>query len=309
MKIVALTGGVGGAKLVVGLQRIVAPEDLTVIVNTGDDFTHLGLRICPDIDTLLYTLSGRASRERGWGREDESWSFMAAMRELGGEDWFQLGDRDLALHILRTVRLRDGDALTAITGDLARAFGIRSTILPMSDQAIETTLDTDVGFLSFQRYFVALRAEPRVRRIEFSGASAAKPALGVIEAIKEADAVLIAPSNPYLSIDPIISVPGLRDALLASSAARVAVSPLVGGTSVKGPTAKLMQEFECPVVNYTIASHYGDLLQGLLVHEGDNIPEGLETASCDTLMRSESDSERVADAALDLARRIMAHRS
>lgn len=301
MKVVVLTGGVGGAKLVVGLQRLVAPEMLTAIVNTGDDFSHLGLRICPDIDTLLYTLSGRACRERGWGREDESWHFMTVLRELGGEDWFKLGDRDLALHILRTSRLQEGWTLTAVTAGLAHAFGIATAVLPMSEQTIETRLETDEGTLPFQRYFVDRQCVPSVKRIEFAGVAGSGPAPGVIEAIAAADAVLIAPSNPYLSIDPILHVPGVTDALRASRGVRVAVSPLVRGAAIKGPTAKLMRELGHPVTNFSVAAHYASLVDGMLIHDGDEAPNDLAVSSCDTIMRSEADSERVARAALALA--------
>lgn len=308
MKTVVLTGGVGGAKLVQGLASIVSPSELTVVVNTGDDFRHLGLSISPDIDTLLYTLSGRADRERGWGRKDESWNFMEALREVGAEDWFQLGDRDLAVHVLRTHRLEQGGSLTAVTAELAQAFGISAAILPMSDQPVETMIDTDVGLLSFQRYFVAMRCGPRAHAITFEGAALARPAPGVLSAIAEASIVLIAPSNPFLSIDPILAVPGISEAICASSAIRVAVSPLVSGASVKGPTAKLMGEMGIPVSNQAIATHYGALIDGLLLHEGDDVPTGVAVGACDTLMRSDDDKKRVASAALALARQRSARR-
>ena len=305
MKVVVLTGGVGGAKLVLGLSRVVPPTDLTAIVNTGDDFRHLGLVVSPDVDTLLYTLAGKANVAQGWGREGETWSFMAALRELGGEDWFQLGDHDLALHVLRTARLGSGDTLSRITRDFARAWGIDADILPMSDQPVATVLDTDAGTLAFQTYFVERRCAPAVRRITFDGAAEAQPAPGVADAILGADAVIIAPSNPFLSIDPILAVPGITSALEATDAPVVAVTPIVSGQAVKGPTTKLMGELGLAVTNTEIARHYGTRINGLLIHEGDDAPSSaIVIDQADTMMRELSDKVRVAQAALRLARRI-----
>ena len=307
-RIVVLTGGVGGAKLVLGLQQAVDPSRITAIVNTGDDFTHLGLHVSPDIDTLLYTLSGLANAAQGWGREGESWAFMAALRSLGGEDWFALGDGDLALHVMRTMRLSQGVTLSAITGDFARAWGIAVTVLPMSDQPVATFLETDDGHLAFQRYFVERRCQPVVRRIEFAGARAAAPAAGVLEALFSPDtsAILIAPSNPYLSVDPILAVPGIREALRNAKAPVIAVSPIVGGEAVKGPTAKLMREMGIAVSSQAVAAHYGDVLDGMLVDERDavdGVMTGLDLPHriLDTLMRTDEDRVRVAKAALKLA--------
>jgi LPPG:FO 2-phospho-L-lactate transferase len=304
-RIVVLTGGVGGAKLVLGLIHAVPAVDLTAIVNTGDDFDHCGLAISPDIDTLLYTLSGKSNPEQGWGRAGESWGFMAALRELGGEDWFQLGDGDLALHVLRTEALRRGEPLSAITARFAHAWGIGAAILPMSDDPVRTMIETDEGVLPFQRYFVARRCEPAVRAIRFEGADAARPAPGVVEAIAAADAVLIAPSNPFLSVDPLLAVPGLRAALAAATTPVVAVSPIVGGKAVKGPTTKLMAELGIAASATAIACHYAGLIDGLLVDQRDPpadlpVPE----ARCDTLMNSLEDRIRVARATLMLAERI-----
>ena len=304
-RIVVLTGGVGGAKLVLGLIHAVPAGEVTAIVNTGDDFEHLGLAVSPDIDTLLYTLSGKANAGQGWGRAGESWGFMAALRELGGEDWFQLGDGDLALHVLRTGALRRGEPLSAITARFARAWGIGAAILPMSDDPVRTMIETDEGVLPFQRYFVARRCGPAVRAIRFEGAEAARPAPGVAEAIAAADAILIAPSNPFLSVDPLLAVPGLRDALAAAPAPVVAVSPIVGGKAVKGPTTKLMAELGIEAGAAAIARHYAGLIDGLLVDERDP-PAGLAVAEarCDTLMQSLDDRIRVARAALALAERL-----
>ncbi len=299
-----LTGGVGGAKLVLGLCKAMAPGQVTAIVNTGDDFTHLGLRVSPDIDTLLYTLAGKANAAQGWGREGETWSFMEALRGLGGEDWFQLGDGDLALHVLRTLRLNAGEPLSTITAAFAQSWGLAPAILPMSDDAVATELDTDEGRLDFQRYFVARRCAPMASSIHFKGAEAARPAPGVLEAILRPDnlAILIAPSNPFLSIDPILTVPGLREALAAAPAPVVAVSPIVGGQAVKGPTAKLMTELGLQISASAIAQHYEGVIDALLVDERDP-PESLPIASAraDTLMRTLDDRIRVARAALALA--------
>lgn len=306
-RVVVLTGGVGGAKLVLGLMQLVAPERITAIVNTGDDFRHLGLWICPDLDTLLYTLAGKANLEHGWGRAGETWSFMAAVRSFGGEDWFSLGDGDLALHVVRSARLANGATLSQISGDFARAWGLPLTMLPMSDDPVSTHLSTNEGDLPFQRYFVARRCEPVVSAIRFDGASAARASPGVLEAIQDARtrAVLIAPSNPFLSIDPILAVPGIRAALMKTAAPVVAVAPIVGGNAVKGPTAKLMLELGIPVTPRAIADHYRGVIDGLLVDERDGL-QGVEipTASADTLMVSLEDRTRVASAALALADRI-----
>jgi LPPG:FO 2-phospho-L-lactate transferase len=301
-RVVVLTGGVGGAKLVEGLNQIVAPDMLTAIVNVGDDFTHLGLHVSPDIDTLLYTLSGKANQAQGWGREGESWTFMQVLRELGGEDWFLLGDGDLALHIMRTDKLRSGTGLADITRAFAQAWGLHMRILPASEQAITTCVETDAGLLEFQRYFVEKRCIPIARSIGFRGAQHAAPGPHVIEAIGEADIILVAPSNPYLSIDPILAIPEIRMQLEMARAPVIAVSPLIAGQAVKGPTTKIMQELGVPSDNFSIADHYRGLIDGLLVNLGDPAPEDLSVARTDTMMRSAEDRGRVAQAALALAR-------
>ena len=300
-RVVVLTGGVGGAKLVEGLQQVVPGPQLTAIVNTGDDFEHLGLPISPDIDTLLYTLAGLANTSLGWGREGETWSFMAAIKSLGGEDWFNLGDGDLALHVLRRMAKDAGHSLSATVQGFARQWGLDLAILPMSDDRVATWLETDAGLLPFQRYFVQQRCEPRVSAIRFEGAQTASPAPGVVEALAAADMILLAPSNPWLSIDPLLAVPGLYRALQDRCAPLVAVSPLVGGKAVKGPTAKLMGELGLQVTNWSIADHYGELLDGMVIHEGDSAPGDLAIGVTDTLMTHSDDRRRVALAALDLA--------
>ncbi len=303
-RIVVLTGGVGGAKLVLGLMEYDPTASLTAIVNTGDDFRHMGLYISPDIDTLLYTLSGKANKAQGWGREGESWGFMAALRELGGEDWFALGDGDLALHLLRTMRLEQGESLSVVTRDFAKAWGIGCTILPMSDMPVATCLSTDEGVLEFQRYFVERRCAPRVKSIEFRGSRQARAAPGVVEAIMHADTILIAPSNPYLSVDPLLAIADIHEALLQCAAPVVAVSPIIGGKAVKGPTAKLMEELGIPVDNGAIARHYAGIISGLLIDSADATPDGVAVAHTNTLMRDSADRIRVALAALNLAHSI-----
>ena len=296
-----LTGGVGGAKLVDGLYRILPPHSLTAIVNTGDDFRHFGLPISPDIDTLLYTLSGKSNQTLGWGREDETWNFMAVLRSLGGEDWFNLGDGDLALHVLRGAALAAGEPLSAIIACFAQAWGLNLSILPMSDDPVATWVESDEGMLPFQRYFVECQCAPKVQAVRFEGATEVQPAPGVIAAIMNCDAVFIAPSNPWLSVDPLLSLPDIRNALETTRAPVIAVSPLIEGKAVKGPTAKLMGELGLDVTNATIAAHYGDWLDGLIVHCEDDAPDGLAVARTDTLMKSSEDRERVARAALALA--------
>lgn len=305
-RVVVLTGGVGGAKLALGMARIVPADRLTFIVNTGDDFRHIGLAISPDVDTLLYTLTGRANQAQGWGREGESWAFMESLKSLGGEGWFQLGDGDLALHVLRTHRLALGDRLSAIIGDFARAWGLEAAVLPMSDDPVATQVDTDEGVLDFQHYFVARQCAPAVRGISFAGAAMAVPAPGVLEAIERADAIVIAPSNPYLSVDPILAVPGMRAALAEARAPVVAVSPLVGGKAVKGPSAKMMEELGIAPDHRSIAAHYEGVIDGLLIDEAGPAPDGIATARDDTLMTVLDDKVRVARAALALAGRIAA---
>ncbi|MES2172322.1 MAG: 2-phospho-L-lactate transferase [Pseudomonadota bacterium] len=301
-RVVVLTGGVGGAKLVLGLSHILPQGALTAIVNTGDDFRHLGLHVSPDIDTLLYTLADKANAAQGWGREGESWAFMAALGELGGPDWFALGDGDMALHVLRTHALAQGESLSQVTARFAARWNIPIRILPMSDQPVATMLDTDRGRLEFQRYFVEQRCEPAVRAIQFDGATQAEPAPGVVDAILSADMILIAPSNPFLSVDPLLAVPALRSALERTAAPIVAVSPLIGGKAVKGPTAKLMRDLDMAVDNDSIAHHYAGLIDAMLIDSGDrcDAPD-IAIAHCATLMTTLSDRKRVAQAAIDLA--------
>ena len=269
-RVVALCGGVGGAKLALGLQSVLGPE-LHIVVNMADDFRHLGLHVSPDLDTVLYTLGGLSDRQRGWGRADESWNFMAALAQVGGETWFALGDRDLALHVERTRRLAAGESLTRIAADIAARFGLTAQVLPVTDDPIRTIVVTPDEELAFQRYFVARRCEPAVRAIRFDGAAEARLSAAVQAALQPAGLrmIVICPSNPFLSIDPVLAVPGLREALRAAGVPIVAVSPLVGGQAVKGPTRKIMDELGVEASTRAIAAHYRGLIDGLVLDTGD----------------------------------------
>ncbi len=269
--VVALSGGIGGAKLALGLSRVLAAEELVVVANTGDDFEHLGLSISPDLDTLTYTLAGVANPETGWGRRDETWSFMAALGELGGETWFRLGDRDLATHVERTRRLRAGETLSAITVDLARRLGVRPALLPMSDDPVRTRLRTESGWLDFQDYFVRQQCRPVVREIVFEGAASARAQPDFIALLRRPDlrAVVICPSNPFISVEPLLAVPGVADALAACAAPRIAVSPIIGGRAVKGPTAKMMGELGLDVTAASVARRYGAFIDGYVLDSAD----------------------------------------
>ena len=242
--VLALSGGIGGAKLALGLSRVLPPGALTVVANTGDDFEHLGLCISPDIDTLIYTLAGLDNPQTGWGRRDETWTFMAALEAIGGETWFRLGDGDLAIHVERTRRLHAGETLSHITGDVCRRLGIATRILPMSDDRVRTRVRTAEGWLDFQDYFVRLKCAPEVREIAFEGVAAARPLPEFMAALADPRlrAVVLCPSNPFISIEPILAIPGVREELMACAAPVIAVSPIIGGRAVKGPTAKMMRE-------------------------------------------------------------------
>jgi LPPG:FO 2-phospho-L-lactate transferase len=308
-EVIALTGGIGGAKLALGLHRVLPPGALACVVNTGDDFVHLGLHVSPDVDTLLYTLGGCENPGQGWGRRDETWTFMRVLGELGGETWFRLGDGDLALHVERTRRLAAGETLTAIMGDVRQRLGIESRLLPMSDDAVRTRVRTREGELDFQQYFVKLRGEPEVRAIAFAGADEARLTTAIDEELSSSRlrAIVICPSNPYLSIDPMLAVPRLAAALRARRVPVVAVSPLVGGRAVKGPTAKIMRELGIETTNRAIAAHYAGLIDGLVIDEADRADEalpGVATHVTSTLMRTLEDREALARATLGFAERL-----
>lgn len=257
LKVVALAGGVGGAKLVDGLASVMPAEDLTVIVNTGDDFEHLGLSISPDLDTVLYTLAGIANPATGWGRADETWVFLETLETFGGPTWFRLGDRDLALHVERTRRFRRGETLSEVTADLCEALGIHVRVLPMSDDPVRTIVHTDEGELAFQEYFVVRACEPTVRSFEFEGVDSAKPAPEAIEAVNQADCVIFCPSNPWVSLDPILAVPGIREAVAARPT--IGVSPIIGGKAIKGPAAKMFTELRVDPTALAVAQHFPQL--------------------------------------------------
>ena len=269
--VVALSGGVGGAKLALGLSRIVKPDNLLVVANVGDDFEHLGLYVSPDADTLMYTLAGLDNTKLGWGRRDETWSFMETLTALGGEDWFRLGDRDLAVHVERTRRLKAGEALSAITADFCRRLGVGPRVLPATDDRLRTRLRTDEGWLDFQDYFVRLQCRPVVRELAFEGAAAARahPDLLAVLRDERLRAVVICPSNPFISVEPILAVSGMREALSACVAPVIAVSPIIGGRAVKGPTAKMMTELDMIPSAAAVAKRYGDLIDGYVMDAGD----------------------------------------
>jgi LPPG:FO 2-phospho-L-lactate transferase len=303
--VVCLAGGVGGAKLADGLAQILPPENLTIVVNTGDDFQHLGLTICPDLDTVMYTLADVANKQTGWGREGESWTTIKEVDRLGGPDWFNLGDLDLANHLMRTNLLAQGWNLTAVSQYLFRQFGIRARVLPMSNQDAPTCIITDEESLPFQEWFVKERWQPLVRSVKFpeNVISTAQ----VTQALEKADLVLIAPSNPFVSIDPILNVYPIREMLMDIPRAVVAVSPIVGGKALKGPAAKMMAEMDMPVTATAIADYYGQLIDGLVIDFQDEEQAG--NFDCfilvtDTIMHSREDRARLARETLDLAGRI-----
>jgi LPPG:FO 2-phospho-L-lactate transferase len=269
--VVALSGGIGGAKLALGLSRILPADNLLVVANVGDDFEHLGLHISPDADTLMYTLAGLDNTKLGWGRQDETWSFMETLTALGGEDWFRLGDRDLAVHVERTRRLRGGETLSAITADFCRRLGVGPLILPATDDRLRTRLRTDEGWLDFQDYFVRLRCRPIVRELAFEGAEDARPHPDLLAALRDEHlrAVIICPSNPFISVEPILALPGMREALAACAAPVIAVSPIFDGRAVKGPTAKIMGELGMTPSAAAVAERYGELLDGYVMDIGD----------------------------------------
>ncbi len=294
--IIALSGGIGGAKLALGLSHVLPPEELLIITNTGDDFEHYGLTICPDTDTLLYTLAGLDNSQLGWGRADESWAFMETLASLGGQDWFRLGDRDLALHVLRSHRLRAGESLSTITDDFRQRFGIGPRILPMSDDPVRTKIGTDQGWLDLQDWFVRLRAEPLARAVKFAGVEQARPQPALLEALRaQPRGIVICPSNPFISIEPILAVPGLRDAIAASGAPLVSVSPIIAGQAVKGPTARMFEALGVTPSAAAVAARYGDLLDGYVMEHGDDAagitPRVFHAA---TLMRDLADKTALA---------------
>jgi LPPG:FO 2-phospho-L-lactate transferase len=304
--VVALCGGVGGAKLAHGLSLALPPDALSIIVNTGDDFTHLGLYIAPDLDSVMYTLAELSDPVRGWGRCDETWMFMKALKGLGGESWFQLGDADLALHVERTWRLARGASLSEVTSHLCQNLGIATRVLPMSDDPVRTRVLTENGWLDFQEYFVHQQCRPAVREFEFAGAGAARAQPDALAALKSPDlrAIIICPSNPFVSIEPILAVVGIRAALTESVAPVVAVTPIIGGEAIKGPAAKMMHELGLDVSGAAVARRYAGLIDGFIIDSTDPEPEpqlGVTFFSARTLMTGAIDRLRLAHSVLRAA--------
>ena len=309
-RILAISGGIGGAKLADGLYRTRAPGSLGVVVNTGDDFEHLGLSICPDIDTVTYTLSGTVNRDTGWGRADETWHGMDTLASLGAPTWFRLGDRDLGLHIARTARLQEGESLSAITAQIGTALGIDAEIMPVSDQPIRTRVETQDGPLAFQNYFVAQRCEPVAVGFRYDGASSATLGSGARRWLDDETvlAIVLCPSNPWLSIAPMLACNDFRSRLETRKAPLIAVSPLIGGEAVKGPTAKLMRELGLNVTNATIADYYRGLVDGFVIDEQDAGDQATLEREFDmqvmvtrTLMRTDADRARLAREVVEFA--------
>jgi len=300
LKVVALAGGVGGSKMVNGLAQILPPENLFVIVNTGDDFEHLGLHISPDLDTVMYGLAGVNNPPTGWGRADETWGVICELEQLDGPAWFKLGDKDLANHLLRTQWLREGYSLSWVTAQLCWRFGVSQRVVPMADTPVRTIVHTDEGKLAFQHYFVRRRCEPGVQKLVYEGADTAEVSPDIKSAINSAGLIVITPSNPLLSIDPILSLPGMTDLIRTAPVPKIAVSPIIGGKAVKGPAAKIMQELGMAVSPVGVASHLKHILTGFVFDSEDrNLQNqledlGLKTIHTNTLMQSPQDQARLA---------------
>ncbi len=308
--VLALAGGVGGAKLALGLTKILPPERLVIVVNTGDDEEFHGLHVSPDLDTMTYTLSGLYNQETGWGMSGDSFNTLGMLNRLGSDTWFNLGDLDFAMHIRRTELLRRGATLSEVTAELTGRLGIQHSVIPMSDDPVRTVLDTDAGTLAMQEYFVRYRAEPKVNAIRYVGAAAAKPSPAFANALQEGETIIFCPSNPYLSVAPIMAIPGVRDAIAARSGNRIAVSPIVGGAAVRGPAGKIMAELGGTVSSVGVAREYRDLCDILVVDSqdadlADDISrEGIHPAVTDTIMNNDADKIALAKSVLELARRV-----
>lgn len=312
--IVALAGGVGGARLARGLIDVLAPDELVIVVNTGDDFEHLGLHISPDLDTMMYTLAGINDPVQGWGIAGETWSFMQALEQLGGETWFRLGDRDLATHIERTRQLRAGESLSSVTQRLCTRLGVHHRVVPMSDDSVRTIVHTSAGPLAFQDYFVRNRAEPAITHVQFAGAQSATMSQAMHAALDsmDLDAMIVCPSNPYLSIAPILAVPGVRTALEHRRVPVVAVSPIVGGRALKGPAAKIMRELGHEPSSLTVAQFYCGLIDALLLDHADESlcasieALGIRTMVTDTVMKDPRLGVTLARSVVELAHSLCA---
>jgi LPPG:FO 2-phospho-L-lactate transferase len=302
VRVVCLSGGVGGAKLVAGLHDVLAPGELTVIGNVGDDLEILGLHVSPDLDSVLYALARLNDSERGWGREGETWEALESARAWGGEGWFMLGDRDLGLHLVRSQALRRGDSLSSVTARLARTAGLETTLLPATDDRLRTLVVTPAGTFAFQEWFVARRHEDAVDALRYDGADTSRPAPGVIDAIEAADAIVIAPSNPFVSIHPILAVPGIREAIERRGVRCVAVSPLIGGRAVRGPLDRMMQRLLGGTTPALVTKCYKDLLDALVIDAADETAESDgAVVVTDTLMRDREDARRLAQTTLEAA--------
>lgn len=305
MKVAVLTGGVGGARFLRGIVDAVDPATVTAIVNTGDDLEVLGLSVSPDLDSVLYSLAGLGDEVRGWGRADETWKTLATVEELGGEAWFRLGDRDLGLHLVRTQSLNEGVPLSTVTARLATALGVETTILPATDERLRTWLDTPNGSFPFQEWFVARAHRDPVDRVRFEGVNVARPAPGVLEALHDADLILIAPSNPFVSIGPVLAVERIRSALERRRVPCVAVSPLIGGLAVKGPAAEMLQRLHGGTTAAHVAGCYAGLIDVLVLDEQDKVDAdavsnaGVRPVITQTLMRDDASRKRLAEAALN----------
>ena len=305
MRVVALAGGVGGAKLASGLEAALEPGDLTLVVNTADDFELYGLRICPDLDTVMYTLCGMVNPATGWGVASESFNALGMMVRYGESAWFKLGDKDFATHILRTQRLRDGETLTRVTDDLARALGVQSAILPMCDEPVATVIETPDGTLEFQEYFVRRGQKDEVLGARFKGIEEARPSEALLDALSRADLVVFCPSNPIVSIGPILAVPGMREVISASSAPKLAVSPIIGGRALKGPADSMLDTLGHEVSAAGVARIYEGLVDGMIVddEDADQRPSieglGMRVLTTDAVMRDEDDRARLAREVLE----------
>jgi LPPG:FO 2-phospho-L-lactate transferase len=296
-----LAGGIGAARFLRGVVAAVPPEDVTAIGNVGDDLEHLGMAVSPDLDSVLYALSGRSDEERGWGRADETWNALATVSELGGDDWFRLGDRDLGLHLVRTAAIRRGEPLSAVTARLAQALGVAVTLLPATDDRLRTVIETHAGAFTFQEWFVARGHRDPVDRVRFEGAESAEPAPGVLAAMEAADVLLIAPSNPFVSIGPILAVRAIREALEQRRVPAVAVSPLIGGRAVKGPADAMFTRLAGGTAPRQVADCYKGLIDALVIDEADLPADdvGVRTIVTKTLMDGPEGRLRVAEAALE----------
>jgi LPPG:FO 2-phospho-L-lactate transferase len=317
----AISGGVGGAKLALGLSHELSPEDLIVVANTGDDFTHLGLKISPDIDTVMYTLADINNKELGWGQQGESWNFLDTLENLGGESWFRIGDRDLATHVVRTQLLSNGKSLSEATTHLCRQLGVDHALVPMTDDLVSTVVNTTTGEkLAFQHYFVRDKCQPEVVGFDFDGMDVATPSPGFLGALEDPSlaSIIVCPSNPFVSVDPVLKIPGVQAAIQSSGAPMIAVSPIVGGQAIKGPAAKMMGELGMPQSALAVAKHYKKYYPEMAGFVLDNLDSGLQaevealdfaTIVTNTVMVTLQDRVELARTILDFSRDITERRS